>query len=144
MNMPEVKLGDTVKVDYVGRFKNGEIFDGTRDKVPLVFTVGGSRVIKGFEEAVLGMKPGETKIVTVPPEEAYGRRSNDRLIRIKRERLPDDAQLEIGEYFDMRQPDGRKVPVRVVEISESGVTVDANGPLAGKELVFEIELLEIL
>lgn len=142
--MPKAKKGDTVKVHYTGRFEDGEIFDSSTGKEPLEFTIGKGEVIPGFEEAIIGMNTGETKTVKIPPEKAYGPRYDELVLTVERSRFPDDVQPQIGQQLQLRQPDGRTFIVTISDINETAVTLDANHPLAGKDLVFEINLIEIV
>jgi len=141
--MATAEKGSTVKVHYTGKLEDGTIFDSSKERAPLEFTIGEGTVIPGFEAAVIGMQTGESKSATLPPEEAYGERRSDRLLTVDREQLPDDLDPEVGQQLELKQPDGRKVPVTVARVSDSDVTLDANHPLAGRELAFEMELVEI-
>lgn len=138
------KQGDTVHVHYTGRFDDGTIFDTSEGGKPLELTLGEGRIIPGFEKAVEGLAEGEKKAARVPPEEAYGRRSDELVMRIQRDLLPQDSPLSIGQRLEMTTRDGRKVPVTVTQTSEKSVVVDANHPLAGKELTFDLELVKIV
>jgi peptidylprolyl isomerase len=143
--MAQAKDGDHVSVHYTGRFDNGEIFDSSHDREePLQFIIGRGQVIPGFEKGVAGMSPSDTKTVEIPAEEAYGQYRQEMVITIEREHLPNDAQPEPGQHVTLDLPDGRMLPATVVDVSDSGVTVDCNHPMAGKDLTFEIELVEIL
>jgi FKBP-type peptidyl-prolyl cis-trans isomerase 2 len=141
--MATAEKGSTVKVHYTGKLEDGTIFDSSKERAPLEFTIGEGTVIPGFEAAVIGMQTGESKSATVPPEDAYGERRSDRLLTVDLEQLPDDLDPEVGQQLELKQPDGRKVPVTVARVSDSHVTLDANHPLAGRELAFEMELVEI-
>jgi peptidylprolyl isomerase len=137
------KAGDHVKVHYTGRLSDGTIFDSSRDREPLEFTLGIGEVIPGFEQAVLGMEPGEVKTVTIPAEDAYGPRREDMIIEVSRDQVAPDLQLAIGQQLQLRLQDGRVIPVTVADLTEETVTIDANHPLAGEDLTFEIELVAI-
>ncbi|CAM3353017.1 FKBP-type peptidyl-prolyl cis-trans isomerase [Rhodothermus bifroesti] len=141
--MAHAKAGDHVKVHYTGRLSDGTVFDSSRDREPLEFTLGIGEVIPGFEQAVLGMEPGETKTVTIPAEEAYGPRREDMIIEVSRDQVAPGLQLAIGQQLQLRLQDGRVIPVVVADLSEETVTIDANHPLAGEDLTFEIELVAI-
>ena len=137
-------IGDTVKVHYTGRLGNGTIFDSSVEREPLQFTLGQGQVIRGFEQAVLGMTVGESKTVVIPADEAYGAYRDELVIVEDRSNLPPGWEPEIGDQLPLTQPDGRVIWVTVIEITESTITIDANHHLAGKDLVFDIELVEIL
>lgn len=141
--MKKAKKGDSVKAHYTGKLDDGTVFDSSRDRGPLEFSVGQSQVIKGFEDAVIGMSEGESKTVTVAPEEAYGSRREDLVITLKRSQIPPGIELTEGLHLQMRQQDGTVFNVMVSGLSEDQVTLDANHPLAGKDLTFEIEVVEI-
>ena len=142
--MAIVKDGDTVKVHYTGTLTNGEKFDSSIDRDPLEFTVGAGQMIKGFDDAMPGMTIGEKKTVHIQPEEAYGKINEDAIIEFPRTNIPADMPLEVGMQLQLRDEEGHPVPVTVKAIKEDTVLLDANHMLAGKELVFEIELLEIV
>ncbi|MBO8160858.1 MAG: peptidylprolyl isomerase [Thermosipho sp. (in: Bacteria)] len=136
-----VKKGDTIKVHYVGKFENGEVFDSSIGKEPLEFVVGNNQVIPGFEEGVIGMEIGEKKTINVPFEKAYGPIREELIFPVDKSRLPEG--ISIGEYLEVHQPDGNNFVVRVSDIKEETVFLDANHPLAGKNLIFEVELISI-
>jgi len=138
-----VKDGDTVKVHYTGTLNDGTVFDTSREREPLEFTLGQGGIIAGFENAVLGMAIGDIKTVTFPPEEAYGEVREDLLLKIPREQFPEEMELQTGQQLQLQSNDGQIVIATVLEIADSEVTVDANHPLAGKDLTFEIEVMEI-
>jgi peptidylprolyl isomerase len=142
--MPQVKKGDKVQVHYTGWLSDGEVFDSSQGRGPLEFTVGASHVIAGFDEAVVGMSPGEAKTVRIPAKQAYGVHDDDLVIEMDRTRMPEDLDLEVDDELQVRRSDGQIVNVTVTEISDEVVTMDANHPLAGKELTFEIALVNIL
>lgn len=138
------KNGDTVRVNYTGKLADGTVFDSSAGREPLEFTVGAGQVIPGFDNAVLGMKVGEKKTVTIPVDEAYGPRRDEQIAEISREKLPSDMTPEVGQQLVMKQSDGREIVVVITKVSDETVTIDANHPLAGKDLTFEIELVKIL
>jgi len=142
--MARAKYGDTVKVHYTGRLDDGTVFDASINGEPLQFTIGSGQIIPGFEQAVVGMNPGESKTVKIPAEDAYGQRREDLIIEVEKSQLPEGLKPEVGLQLQSRQPDGRIVVLTIADITESHVTLDANHPLAGKDLTFEIQLVEII
>jgi peptidylprolyl isomerase len=138
------KDGDVVRVHYTGTLEDGTVFDTSLEREPLEFTLGGGQMIPGFEQAVIGMEVGESKTVTIPPEEAYGPRHDELIMVMGRERLPEGSDPKVGQQLQMMKEDGEIITVIIVEVSETTITIDANPPLAGKDLTFEIELVEIL
>ncbi|RCV64155.1 peptidylprolyl isomerase [Methanophagales archaeon] len=142
--MAQAKIGDAVKVHYTGKFGDGMVFDTSIDDEPLEFGIGERQVILGFEEAVIGMNSGETKTVNIPVDKAYGPHRDDLVQVVERKQLPAGLKPEIGQPLEGRQPNGEIVAATVIEVTESRVTLDANHPLAGKSLTFEIQLIEIL
>lgn len=141
--MSEVKNGDTVRIHYTGTLTDGAVFDSSEGRDPLEFTVGAGQVIVGMDEEMPGMKVGEKKTLNIPCLKAYGAINPGARQAIPREGIPDDVPLEIGTQLQMSTRDGQALPVTVVEVDEATVTLDANHPLAGKDLVFEIELVSI-
>ena len=135
------KTGNTVKVHYTGTLTNGTVFDTSIEREPLQFTIGQGQLIPGFEQAVIGMKVGESTTVNIPAAEAYGLHRDDLVFAMERSQLPDN--IEVGQQLQMMQTDGSTVVVTVIEISETTAMIDANHPLAGEDLIFEIELVEI-
>ena len=142
--MAPVKHGDTVRVHYTGKLTDGTVFDSSLNEEPLEFTLGEGQVIPGFEEAVIGMNPGQSKITKVRADKAYGAYREDMVMVLNRNQLPAHIQPEVGQQMEMRHEDGTAFIVTVMDVSESSVTLDANHPLAGKDLRFDIELLEIV
>jgi peptidylprolyl isomerase len=141
--MAQAKKGDPVKVHYVGKLEDGTEFDSSVEAEPLEFTIGAKDVIPGFEEAVVGMTPGETKTVTVSPDQAYGPRQQEMVAVLELKDMPADLGLAVGNQLEVSQEGGDSFQVVVTELTETTVTLDANHPLAGKALVFNINLLEI-
>jgi peptidylprolyl isomerase len=141
--MQQVKNGDKVKVHYTGKLTNGEQFDSSTGRAPLEFTVGAGQMIKGFDNAMPGMSVGEKKTVTISPEEGYGEKMQEAIIEFPRENVPSDMPLEIGVKLELRNESGQPIPVTIEDIREDVIILDANHNLAGKELVFDIELVEI-
>jgi peptidylprolyl isomerase len=141
--METAKKGDTVSVHYTGRLTDGTVFDSSRNGDPLTFELGGGQLIQGFDQAVMGMEIGETKTVELAPSEAYGARRDDLEFEMERSNFPESIEPEEGQQLQMRQRNGQPLIVTVIEANEETVTLDANHPLAGEELVFDIELVEI-
>jgi len=141
--MQQVKSGDKVKVHYHGKLTNGETFDSSEGRSPLEFEVGGGMVIKGFDDGVTGMSIGEKKTVNIPFNEAYGPRNPEMVIEFPKDRFPQDMEIEIGMPLAMSGGNGEQFQVVVTEIKDDSVMLDANHPLAGQDLVFDIELVEI-
>lgn len=142
--MSKVKEGDTVKVHYTGKLKDGSVFDSSEDREPLEFTLGQGQLIPGFEKAVIGMEVGESTTVDIPSEEAYGERRDDLELEVSKSDLPDNIEPEEGMQLQMQQQeDGRAIPVQITAVEDEYVTLDANHPLAGKDLTFNIELVEL-
>jgi peptidylprolyl isomerase len=141
--MKQVKEGDVVKVHYTGKLVNGEQFDSSVGREPLEFTVGAGQMIKGFDDAMPGMNLGEKKTINIAPEDAYGPRSEEAIIEFPKENVPADMVLEPGMPLTLANQAGQPVPVIVVEVKEDIIILDANHFLAGQELIFDIELVEI-
>ncbi|MFQ5722701.1 MAG: peptidylprolyl isomerase [Candidatus Aminicenantales bacterium] len=139
-----VRAGDTVKMHYTGKFEDGNVFDSSLEGEPFQFEVGAKQIIKGLDEAVIGMKPGEKKTVTVAPEDGYGNYDEKLLVEMPKEKIPENMTPEIGMELQLVNKQGRALPVVVKEILENSIKLDANHPLAGKVLVFDIELVEIV
>lgn len=142
--MQQAKKGDTVRVHYTGRLINGEQFDSSAGREPLEFTVGAGQMIKGFDTGVEGMGLGEKKIINIAPEDGYGLRNEEAIIEFPLEQVPADMKLEPGMQLTLQNQEGQPVPVVVAEVREEVAILDANHFLAGKELVFDIELVEIV
>jgi peptidylprolyl isomerase len=142
--MTTVKEGNTVRVHYTGTLDDGSVFDTSKEKEPLEFTLGQGQIIPGFEEAVVGMKVGESKSVHIAAENAYGLHRDELVVDVPLDQLPQDLNLEVGRKLQMRQTNGQSIVVTVTGISGKEVTLDANHALAGQDLKFEIELVEIV
>lgn len=140
----EVKTGDKVRVHYSGRLLDGTLFDSSEGREPLEFTVGAGQMIKGFDAGVQGMRVGDRKTLQIPPEEAYGHRDEEAIIEFPAENVPSDMALEPGMQLTLRNQYGQPVPVVVLEVKTDVIMMDANHMLAGQELVFEVELVEIV
>ncbi len=142
--METVQEGDTITVEYEGRLEDGTVFDSSdKHEEPLQFTVGEGKIIKGFDQAVVGMKVGEKKEVTVPPDQAYGQHNPELVRDLPKNVFPEDQEIQCGMVFMMSLPDGRQVPVRIAEVGDEQVKVDLNSPLAGKTLTFTIKVVSI-
>jgi peptidylprolyl isomerase len=141
--MTEAKKGDMVQVHYTGRFKDGSLFDSSRDRTPIQFTLGNGEMIPGFENAVIGMKTGDTKTAKILANDAYGPYIDDMVMKVDKDKFPADMELKTGLMLKIRQPDGNAINVMVTDISDDKVVLDANHPLAGKDLEFDIELVHI-
>ncbi|MGB5618391.1 MAG: peptidylprolyl isomerase [Desulfobacterales bacterium] len=141
--MNTAKTGDTVKVHYTGRLDDDTVFDTSRGKTPLEFTLGDGNLIKGFEKGLIGMEVGEKKNLVIPPEEAYGQNDEKLTTKVSRAHLPDSVQPAIGMQLQVKQKDGSIFVVWVTGMDEETVTLDANHPLAGKTLNFDVELTDI-
>lgn len=135
--------GNIIQVHYTGTLQDGMMFDTSVGREPLEFTLGEDRMIPGFEQAVLGMKIGESKTVTIPAEDAYGPYNTDMTLVVSREELPGDMTPKVGQQLEMTDSDGGTIMVIITEVSDTTVTLDANHPFAGKDLTFEIELVSI-
>lgn len=138
------KITDTVSVHYTGTLEDGKVFDSSKnhDK-PLIFKLGEGKVIKGFEDAIVGLEVGQSKKVTIPADQAYGEHRAELSQKVPRDKLPQDQEPKVGMMLGIKSPDGMQFPARITEVTPDHVTLDLNHPLAGKNLVFEIELVEI-
>lgn len=141
--MTQAKSGDTVKIHYTGSLNDGTVFDSSAGRDPLAFTLGGGQVIPGFDQAVLGMRKGESKTVNIPADMAYGQRNEEMVITVPTSQVPEDINPELGMKLQMGGPNGEILVVEVVEITDEHIQLDANPPLAGKDLNFNIELVAI-
>ena len=141
--MSKAQPGDTVSVHYTGKLSDDTIFDSSRDREPLSFEIGAGNVIPGFEQGVVGMEPGDTKTVTIDSDKAYGPYREEQVIEVERARLPDDIEPEVGQQLQVQQADGQTAIVVIKEVTDGSVALDANHPLAGEDLTFEIELVSV-
>ncbi|QOD61889.1 peptidylprolyl isomerase [Polaribacter haliotis] len=141
--MIQVKENNTVKVNYTGKLSDGQIFDSSEGKEPLEFTLGQGQLIPGFEKGLIDMKLHEKKTVTVSKEEAYGEINGDLIQEVKKTELPEDMTPEVGMGLVSKTPDGQELNLMVVEVKEESIVIDGNHPLAGKELIFDLEVVEI-
>lgn len=141
--MAEVKAGDTVHLHYTGTLLDGTTFDSSEGRDPLQFVVGSGQIIPGLDVAIPGMQVGDKKVVKIGADDAYGQVNPDMRQAVPREGIPPEIPLEVGIQLQMQTPDGQAMPVTVIEVDEATVTLDANHPLAGKDLQFDIELMKI-
>ncbi len=142
--MNTVKLGDTIRVHYTGKLKNGRVFDSSREKEPFKFTLGTNQVITGFEEGVIGMQKGESKTITIGFEKAYGAKREDMIVTLPKTDFPESICLKIGQHLQLQPGNGQRISAVVSAMTDTEVTIDGNHPLAEEDLIFEIELIEIL
>jgi FKBP-type peptidyl-prolyl cis-trans isomerase 2 len=142
--MAQAKSGDTVKVHYTGKLDDGTIFASSLSRDPLEFVIGDERIIPAFEQAVVGMTPGESRTTQIEADEAYGPHHDELVREVDRSIFPADMDPEIGQRLNLSESDGREIVVTVTDFSESSVTLDANHPLAGEDLVFDIQLVGIV
>ena len=140
--MTEAKRGDNVKVHYTGKLADGTVFDSSDGGDPLEFAIGSGQVIQGFDEGVVGIKVGESKVLDIPVAKAYGERQDEMVIQAPIEQVPPDLKPELGMRLEMGGANGEVLRVVVVEIADTHITLDANPPLAGEDLTFEIELVD--
>lgn len=141
--MEGVREGDVVHVHYTGKLQEGEVFDSSQEKEPLQLKVGEGKIIPGFEQALIGMQPGEKKTFDLAPEEAFGDRKDELVHVIERKQVPPDLKLEVGMQLALEAQGQEPIPAQVVDLSETTVTLDTNHPLAGKALTFEIDVVDI-
>lgn len=142
--MTQAKQGDTVKVHYTGKLGDGTVFDTSRSRHPLQLAIGKGQVIVGFEQAIDGMNTGESKTVIIPMDNAYGPRREEMIITMERSKLPADLVPQVGQRLELTQMDDQNILVTVMAVTDSMLTLDANHPLSGKDLIFDIELVAIV
>jgi peptidylprolyl isomerase len=143
-SMSRAKAGDVVKVHFTGTLDNGNIFASTKDSEPLEFTIGGGSTFQKFEEDIIGMIAGDTKKITVEPDDGFGRRDDKLVFKVDKEGGPQELMLEVGKKLQMKQENGKVVDIIVTEVDDATITLDANYPLAGKTLTFDVKLMEIV
>jgi FKBP-type peptidyl-prolyl cis-trans isomerase 2 len=141
--MQQVQNGDKIKVHYHGKLRSGETFDSSEGRDPLEFTVGSGQVIKGFDEGVKGMKVGDKKTVEIHVTDAYGEKQQEMMIEFPKDQFPADMNPEVGMQLMMSNGSGQQFPVTVAEVKDASIVLDANHPLAGQDLVFDLELVSI-
>lgn len=142
--MSIIKDDSTVKVHYTGQLKDGSVFDSSIQKEPLEFTMGKGQLIPGFEKAIEGLSVGDTTTTNIPAAEAYGEPNPDMIVEVEKAQLPEDMEPEIGLQLQLNQPNGQAIPVQITAVNDDKVTLDANHPLAGQDLTFQIEVVEIV
>lgn len=142
--MERAKPGDTVRVHYTGRLEDGTVFDSSVGHEPIRFTIGSGLVIYGLDQAIVGMRCGDEKQVQVPAEKAHGRHREELVMELPHDQMLDDVEPRVGQVYEIRKHDGSKADYRVTAVSPAGVILDANHPLAGRDLVFTVQLVEIL
>jgi FKBP-type peptidyl-prolyl cis-trans isomerase SlpA len=141
--MSKVKENNTVKVNYTGKLSDGQVFDSSEGKEPIEFTLGQGQLIPGFEKGLIDMELNEKKTITIPKEEAYGEVNNDLIQEVKKSELPQDMTPEVGMGLVSKSPEGQEMNLLVIGVKEESIVIDGNHPLAGKELIFDLEVLEI-
>ncbi len=141
--MKLAQTGDTVKIHYTGKLTDQSVFDSSVNREPLEFTIGESGIINGLQQAVIGMGIGDKKSIVVSPEEAFGPVREELIVDVDREHLPENITPEVGEQLRVQKPDGSFIDVRITHTTDTAVTIDANHPLAGQTLLFDVELVEI-
>jgi len=141
--MSQVKENDTVKVHYTGKLADGQVFDTSEGKEPIEFTLGQGQLIPGFEKGLIDMKVNEKKTVTIPKDEAYGEPRQELIQEVQKDQLPEEIKPEVGMGLVSKTPDGREMNLVVAEVKDETIVVDGNHPLAGKDLVFDLEVVEI-
>lgn len=141
--MAQIKKGDKIKVHYTGKLDDGKVFDSSREREPLEFTVGDGKIIPGFEEAVIGMQPGESKTIKIEAEKAYGPYREELVAEVEKSKFPENVKPEVGQQLQVKQENGQTIIVTVMGLTDTHVKLDANHPLAGKDLTFELELVEV-
>lgn len=141
--MAAAKIGDTVKVHYTGKRVDGTVFDSSEGGEPLEFTIGSGQLIQGFDQAVIGMEVGESKTQKIESDHAYGPRREEMTVTVSRSELPEDLEPEVGQMVQLQSASGAPIPAMISDVTDEEVTIDANHPLAGQDLTFEISLVEI-
>lgn len=141
--MSQVKQNDTVKVHYTGKLADGQVFDSSLEREPIEFTLGQGQLIPGFENGVINMEVNEKKTVTIPHTEAYGEVNQELFQEVPKDQLPPEIKPEVGMGLVSKNPDGSERQLRVAEVKDNAIVVDANHPLAGQDLIFDLEVVEI-
>lgn len=141
--MTRAQAGDTVQVHYTGKLDDGTVFDSSTGGEPIEFTLGANQVIDGFESGVIGMAVGDTKTIIIPADQAYGPYHDELVLVLERSRFPAHLTPEVGQMLQLQRPDGEPIDAMITEVSAEFVTMDANHPLAGEQLTFDLELMHI-
>jgi FKBP-type peptidyl-prolyl cis-trans isomerase SlpA len=141
--MSLVKENDTVKVHYTGKLADGQVFDSSEGKEPIEFTLGQGQLIPGFEKGLIDMKLNEKKTINIPKDEAYGDSREDLVQEVQKSELPEEIKPEVGMGLVSKSQDGREMNLVIAEVKEESIVVDGNHPLAGKDLIFDLEVVEI-
>lgn len=141
--MAHPRSGDKVKIHYTGRLDDGRVFDSSKERTPIELTVGEERLLPGFEEALTGMEPGDERTVKIPADRAFGPHRPELMLSVGRDELPEHIKPQVGQQLQMQQGNGEVAVVTVAEVSDEQVTIDANHPLAGQDLTFDLELVEV-
>ena len=141
--MSQVKVNSTIKVNYTGKLANGQVFDTSEGKEPIEFVLGQERLIPGFEKGLIDMKLNETKTIEIAKDQAYGEPNPALIQEVKKAELPQDMEPQVGMGLVSKSPDGQEINLMVVEVKEDSIVIDGNHPLAGHDLVFDVEVVEI-
>lgn len=142
--MVKAKTGDTVKIHFTGKMQDDTVVETTQDRGPLEFKIGEGNVISGLEQGIIGMQVGDKKTLTISPQEAFGLPRQELMVDLNKDDIPEGIKLAVGIHLDIQASDGQSFKVKVVDIKEDTVTLDANHPLAGVTLIFDVELIEIV
>jgi len=141
--MSQVKENDTVKIHYTGKLQDGQVFDSSLERDPIEFTIGGGQIIPGLEKGLIDMKVNDKKTIEIPQAEAYGDVQKELFQEVPKEQLPQEITPEVGMGLVAKNPDGSERQLRVAEVKDDSIVIDANHPLAGKDLIFDVEVVEI-
>ena len=142
--MAEAKLGDTVKIHFTGKLQDQTVIETSKDRGPLEFKIGEGDVIPGLEQGIIGMAAGDKKTIAVAPEDGFGQRKEDLVVDLNKSEFPEDVEFAVGAYLNIESSDGKEFQAKVIDIKEEMVTLDANHPLAGATINYDVELLEII
>lgn len=142
--MTVAKIGDKVKVHYTGKLNDGTVFDSSLEREPLEFKLGEGQMIAGFEKAVTGLETGSSVTTNIPSDEAYGERKKEMMVEVPKKDVPENIEPQVGQQLAIQQEDGNSLPVVVTAVEDNKIVLDANHPLAGKDLTFEIKLVDVV